>query len=158
MILQTIVFAKVHEYISKPRRKRALMAKKKKVKKKKVFELVWAFEAFEHLDGFFTKRMFGGLAAYAHQKMVMMLSESPGEREYRGDVFDFDIWNGILFPTEYEYQESLQKEFPELIQHPVLKKWLYLPLESQNFEDIVEQCSQSIRRNDPRFGIFPKMG
>lgn len=130
---------------------------KKKTKKKKIFELVWVFEPFEHMDSFYTKRMFGGMAIYLHGKMVMLLAESPGEREYRGQEYDFDIWNGLLFPTEYDFQDDMIKDFPQLVQHPVLKKWLYLNLDQENFDEIAEQCAQRIRRNDKRFGIFPKM-
>ena len=136
------------------------MAKKKSKKKKtkkKVFQRVWAFENFEHLESFYTKRMFGGMAVYLHGKMVMLLTESPGDREYRGKKFDFDIWDGIMFPTEYEYQESLQEDYPELIQHPVLKKWLFLKVDCEDFEDLAYECADRIKRNDKRFGIFPKM-
>lgn len=131
--------------------------KKKAKKKKKVFQLVWSFESFEDHHSFYTKRMFGGLAVYLHGKMMMVLSESPGEREYRGNKFDFDIWDGILYPTHYEYQESLQKDFPDLIQHPVLKKWLFLRRDLENFEELAYECSEKITRNDERFGIFPKI-
>lgn len=126
-------------------------------KKKKVFQLTWAFENFEEHESFYTKRMFGGLAAHCHGKMVMVLVENPGEKEYRDKTFEFDVWNGILFPTEYEHQDKLQKKIKNLIQHPVLKKWLYLPLESSSFEDDVEELSQMIRRNNDLLGIYPKM-
>ena len=79
------------------------------------------------------------------------------DREYRGETFSYDIWNGILFPTEYEYQESLISDFKGLEQHPVLKKWLYLPLENEDFEDCAQNCTEAIRANDSRFGIYPKM-
>ena len=132
---------------------------KKKVKKspKKIFHLTWVLENLEELPGFYTKRMFGGLSAYAHDKMMLMLAESPGERTYRDKECDFEIWNGILFPTHYEFQESLQEEFPVLIQHPVLKKWLYLPLTTPDFESLIHEITECIVENDERFGIYPKM-
>lgn len=135
------------------------MAARKKVTKKKpkkVFELIWTFENFEEHPTFYTKRMFGGLSAYVHHRMVSMIAENPGDRVYRGTDYGFDIWNGILYPTDYDQHESLQNDFPELIQHPVLKKWLYLPLETDSFEDIVHECAILIRRNDKRFGIYPQ--
>ena len=139
------------------RRSSSMPKSKKKKAPKKVFELVWAFESFEHLDTFYTKRMFGGMAVYLHGKMVMLLTESPGDREYRGKKYPFDIWHGLMFPTEYDYQESLTKEFPDLIQHPVLKKWLFLKFDCDSFEDIAYECAEKIKGNDKRFGIFPKM-
>lgn len=141
------------------KKKAALKKKKKKIarKPKKVFHLTWAFEQFEEDEGFYTKRMFGGMAAYCHGKMVMLLAENPGDRIYREKVYDFDIWNGVLLPTEYELQDSITKEFPTLVQHPVLKKWLYIPLDTEDFEDTVNQISSYISDSDERFGIFPKL-
>ena len=135
------------------------MTKKKisKKKPKKIFELTWTYENFEEHPTFYTNRMFGGLAVYAHHKMMMLIAEDPGEKTYRGQNYDFDIWNGLLFPTEYEYQDSLQKDFPQLVQHPILKKWLYLPLSTENFEETAHDCALRIRSNDKRFGIFPKL-
>ena len=135
------------------------MATRKKVTKKKpkkVFELVWTFENYEEHPTFYTKRMFGGMASYVHHRMVSLLAENPGDRTYRGVDYGFDVWNGVLYPTDYDQHESLQSDFPSLIQHPVLKKWLYLPLESDDFEDTVHECSLRIRRNDKRFGIYPQ--
>lgn len=130
------------------------MAKKKKALK--TFEYVWSFENFEEHLSFYTKRMFGGLAAYVHNKMMLMIAEDTGKTEYRGIDYGFEIWNGILYPTEYGFHESLQNEFPELIQHPVLKKWLYLPSTTKNFESIAHDCALCIRKNDKRFGIYPQ--
>jgi hypothetical protein len=134
------------------------MAKvRKKIKTKKIFHFSWAYESFEDHESFYTKRMFGGLAVYLHGKMVMVLMESTGKKEYRGKTYKFELWNGILYPTEFDLQESIQKEFPDLIQHPILKKWLYLKSKLKNFDEIAESCSQKVRKNDKRFGIYPKM-
>ena len=132
---------------------------KKKIRKKakKVYQYTWAFEPFEEEDDFFTKKMFGCLAAYCHGKMVMLLAENPGDREYRGNKFDFDIWNGVLFPTEYEYQDKITKKYKNLIQHPVLKKWLYLPHDSNHFENDVNRIGKEIQKNNKHFGIYPKV-
>ncbi len=124
---------------------------------KKQFGLRWAFETFEEDPSFYSKGMFGGLAAYVHDKMVMLLMETPGEQEYRGEKYPFDIWNGILLPTEREYHESLQNEFNNLCQHPVLGKWLYLKMEDPDFEPTINTISSLICKNDPRFGVYPKL-
>lgn len=70
--------------------------------------------------------------------------------------FNFEIWNGLLLPTEFEYHHSLQTEFIDLVQHPVLKKWLYLPLRSDSYETTASQICRLIRKHDERFGILPK--
>ena len=80
----------------------------------------------------------------------MVLAESPGETSYRGKDYHFEIWNGIMFPTEQTHHASLIAEFPGLRPHPVLGKWLYLPAERDDFEasaielrsvDFVVKCS-----------------
>lgn len=132
------------------------MSKKKK-KTKKVFQLTWTYELLEEYEDFYTKRMFGGLAIYVHGKMMMVLTESPGDREYRGQTYDFDIWHGLLLPTDYEYHDSLLQDFPFLTQHPVLKKWLFLKADIPSFEEKTYRCVDRIEKNDQRFGIFPKI-
>ena len=123
----------------------------------KIFGLSWAFEPFEDEESFFTKRMFGGMAAYVHGKMVMVLMESPGDKEYRGKKFSFEIWNGILLPVERSVHQSLISEFSILAPHPVLGKWLYLLSSETSFEDVVQQISNYIANGDDRFGILPKV-
>ena len=54
---------------------------------KKEFTYTWAFEAFDRDPTFCQKRMFGGLAAYVQGRMVMVLTENPGERSYRKKLF-----------------------------------------------------------------------
>ena len=93
------------------------------------FSTEWAFDPFKDHPSFRSKRMFGGLAAYLMERMVMVLAESPGETSYRGKDYHFEIWNGIMFPTEQTHHASLIAEFPGLRPHPVLGKWLYLPAE-----------------------------
>jgi hypothetical protein len=122
----------------------------------KTFSLEWAFEAFIDDPTFLTKRMFGGLAAYVHGRMVMVIFENPGDKEYRGEHFSYDIWNGILFPTEREFHGSLFEQFPEFVSHPVLGKWLYLPMSTPHFERDVECIGNLIQKDDSRFGIYPK--
>ena len=123
----------------------------------KQFELLWVCESFSEDPTFFTKRMFGGMAIYVHGLMVMLLSESPGERSFRGKEFKFDIWDGILYPTDRERQVSLLEEWPELKVHPVLPKWVFLPRDLEDFEEIAEVISRRIYGHDPRFGIIPNL-
>ena len=107
-------------------------------------------------DSFISKRMFGGLAIYLHGKMMLLLSESIGDREYRDKTFDYDIWNGVLVPSRKERHEKLQGEFPSLIQHPILGSWLYLPQNSEDFESTTITLCEYILANDPQMGVIPK--
>lgn len=64
-------------------------------------------------------------------------------------------WQGVLVCTFHEHQESLRAEFPALQQHPVLKKWLYLPESGESFERDAKRLVQLVKARDPRMGIPP---
>jgi len=117
--------------------------------------LEWVCEDLVDLPSYMTKRMFGGLAIYVHHKMVLVLVESPGDREYRDQKFDFDLWNGLLIPTNREFHQSIQGHFPALKPHPILGKWLYLNLSIESFESDAIEIAKRIGLNDNRFGIIP---
>jgi hypothetical protein len=102
------------------------------------------------------KQMFGGLAYYVDQKIILAMFESTGDRSYKNKKFEFDLWNGCLFPTEREHHQEIQKEFPDLFPHPILSKWLYLPMDTENFDGKVEDILARIRRRSPLFGVLPK--
>ena len=133
------------------------MSNIKRRQPKKVFTHTWIFEAFDRDPTFFEKRMFGCLAAYVQGRMVMVLAEDPGEQSYRGKKYPYDIWNGILLPTEKSNHASLIKEFGSLVSHPVLGKWLYLSASDENFETLARKLGTRIAEGDPRFGIEPKI-
>lgn len=128
------------------------------MKAPKEFSLKWAFDPFRNHPTFRSKRMFGGLAAYLMERLVMVLTESPGERSYRAVDYPIEIWNGVLFPTEWEHQGLLTTEFPSLLPHPVLGKWLYLPLEADDFEETLMSLGELIARYDPRLGVLSGRG
>lgn len=115
------------------------------LKIKKTFSLLHFVEPLEHLPDFKIKRMFGCIAIYAHGKTVLLLAENTQEKD----------WNGVLIPTYFEHQESIQKEFKMLTQHTLLKKWLYLPMNDFTFEETLEKITDKILKNDFRFGILP---
>ncbi len=102
------------------------------------------------------KRMFGGFAYYIEEKLILVIFESYGNKEHRGQKFNFEIWNGCMFPVEKDLHSEVLKVFPFFINHPVLPKWLYLPAESENFENNVELIIKEIRRKNFWFGTFPK--
>lgn len=123
----------------------------------KEFATAWLFEAFDRDPTYCQKRMFGCLAAYVRGQMVMVLAEDPGEKSYRGRDYGFDLWDGVMFPTERAFHESLMKDFPGLVPHPVLGKWLYLPARHEDFESMARDLARRIALGDRRLGIEPGM-
>lgn len=90
------------------------------------------------------KSMFGCQACYLHGRMVLALCSAQ------------EPWNGLLIPTDHQFHESIRKEFKDVKQHPVLKKWLYLNEATEDFESVVSDIVEAIRTNDQRFGVEPK--
>ncbi|HJW28078.1 MAG TPA: hypothetical protein VJ508_02385 [Saprospiraceae bacterium] len=88
---------------------------------------------------------FGCRAFYLRGLMVLVLCSGA------------DPWNGLLIPTEKEFHQDLRKDFSGLVQHPVLKKWLYLPENQENFESVVIDLVEAIRLGDERIGIEPQV-
>jgi hypothetical protein len=43
-----------------------------------------------------------------------------------------------------------------LISHPILPKWLYLPITTENFDNYAEDILQQIKKRSPLFGTIPK--
>ena len=104
----------------------------------KAFDNEWIFQTFEHHRTFFTKRMFGGLAAYLFGRMMMILVEPTKTGRWK--------WHGVLICTAYEHQPSIVKEFRHLAPHDVLKKWLYIDSRHKHFERTMERVAQAIAR------------
>lgn len=102
------------------------------------------------------KKMFGGFAYYIEEKLMLLIFEAFGNKSYRGQKYNYEIWNGCMFPVEKAVQAEVLDLFPFLINHPVLPKWLYLPAESENFENNAESVLKEIRRRNVLFGTFPK--
>ena len=115
----------------------------------KTFQNEWIFQEFEDQPSFFTKRMFGGLAAYLFGRQMMLLVEPT--KSGRWD------WHGVLICTDFAEQPSIIEEFPQFAPHEILKKWLYIDSRSEDFEPTMERVAKAIARNDARFGIHPKV-
>ena len=114
----------------------------------KTFDNEWIFDAFEDHPSFFTKRMFGGLAAYLFGRMMMILVEPTKTGRWK--------WHGVLLCTEHVHRPAIVEEFPALAPHTVLKKWLYLDSRHEDFESTMEDVTKAIARDDRRFGIQPQ--
>lgn len=106
---------------------------------------------------FIRKPMFGGFAYYFENRLVLVMFENPGDRSYRKIKYEYDLWNGCLFPAEREVHHEIFQKFSFLINHPILSKWLYLPLDSENFEAHAEELVKQIRKRNPKFGVIPKV-
>ncbi len=115
----------------------------------KKFQHEWIFEDFVEHPTFFTKRMFGGLAVYLFERQMLVLVEPTKSGRW--------TWHGVLVCTAFEHHASLQANFPALKPHAALKKWLFVDSTHENFESTMAAVAQHIARNDPRFGIVPKL-
>jgi len=113
----------------------------------KSFDNEWILEAFEAHPTFFTKRMFGGLAAYMYGRQMLVLVEPTKTGRWQ--------WHGVLVCTAHEHQPSIRAEFPALAPHDVLRKWLFIDSRDRAFERTMDGVARRIARNDPRFGIEP---
>jgi hypothetical protein len=114
----------------------------------KKFEHEWIFEAFVEHPSFFTKSMFGGLAAYLFERQMLLLVEPTKSGRWN--------WHGVLLCTDYQHHASIQSEFPALIPHEVLRKWLFIDSTHEDFESTMQAAAQRVAGNDPRFGILPR--
>jgi len=114
----------------------------------KTFEHEWIFKPFAEHRTFFTKRMFGGLAAYLSERQMVLLVEPTKSGRWH--------WHGVLVCTDYEHHASIQAEFPALMPHQVLRKWLFIDSIHEDFESTMEAVARHVRSNDPRFGVLPR--
>jgi hypothetical protein len=113
----------------------------------KTFDNEWVLEPFAGRSTFFTKRMFGGLAAYLHERLMLVLVEPTKTGRWK--------WHGVLVGTEHEHHASIRADFPALAPHGFLRKWLYIDSADRTFESTMEAVAQRMVRNDRRFGVVP---
>lgn len=105
----------------------------------------WVVEPLSEEPSYIEKAMFGCRGCYLYGRLVLVLAA-------RGK----EPWNGLLVPTEREHQPTLRRDHKNLVAHPVLKKWLYLPESNEDFEEAAGDLVESILANDPRMGVEPK--
>jgi hypothetical protein len=114
----------------------------------KTFETEWILEGFAGHRTFFTKRMFGGLAAYLFERQILLLVEPTKSGRW--------TWHGVLVCTDFEHHASIQAEFPALMPHEFLRKWMFIDSSHEDFESTMEEVAKRVAGNDPRFGIVPR--
>nr|BFD57905.1 hypothetical protein CKG001_00120 [Bdellovibrio sp. CKG001]BFD61332.1 hypothetical protein BdHM001_00130 [Bdellovibrio sp. HM001] len=122
----------------------------------KHFENRWIYEFFEEKPDAIIKSMFGGLALYYQGQLKLVIMEDAGNDLYRGKKYPYDIWNGLLICTSREQHPALQAQFPSLVLHPVLPKWLYVPFTSESWESLADSIIKLVRSGDPRIGVWPQ--
>ena len=105
--------------------------------------LQWLADPLQDDPTFELKSWFGGRTVMLDGKHHLFLT-TQGEP-----------WQGVLVCTFREHHGSLRTEFPALVQHPVLGKWLYLPETAESFERDARRLIALARARDPRLGIEP---
>ena len=113
----------------------------------KTFDNEWILQTFENHPTFFSKRMFGGLAAYLFGRQMLVLVEPTRTGRWK--------WHGVLVCTDHAHQSAIIAEFPQLAPHDILKKWLFIDSNHEEFELTMERVAKAISRDDQRFGIQP---
>lgn len=103
-------------------------------------------------DTYYIKRMFGCQMICLHHKMCLGLTDKLG-KSYRGKKYKIDPWYGLMVVTSKEHHPALQKQFPWLVPHPILGKWLFLSGKDENFEERASQLVESTLVNNRYIGI-----
>lgn len=98
----------------------------------------------------------GGMAYYIDMKLVMILVERKGLYEHKGVSYPFELWNGAIFPVEKKAQNAFILKYLFLENHPANKDWLYIPAESEDFEDQVKQMMREVNKPNPLLGLAVK--
>jgi len=96
-----------------------------------------------------TRSMFGCLAVYVADKIVLIL------RDKRENMAD----NGVWLATTRDHHDSLRREFPNMRSIEVLGKgvtnWQVLPADAPDFEEAALRACECILAADPRIGKVP---
>ncbi len=96
-----------------------------------------------------TRSMFGCLAIYVQDKIVLIL------RDKRKQTAD----NGVWLATTEDHHQSLRREFPNMRSIQVLGKkvtgWQVLPADAQDFEEAALHACDLVLAGDPRIGKVP---
>ncbi|MGB8733970.1 MAG: hypothetical protein WCC99_22155 [Candidatus Sulfotelmatobacter sp.] len=96
-----------------------------------------------------TRPMFGCLAIYIDEKIVLILRDKP---TYTAD-------NGVWLATIEEHHPSLRREFPKMRSIGLLGKkvtgWQLLPVDVADFEEAALHACDLVLAGDPRIGKIP---
>jgi hypothetical protein len=96
-----------------------------------------------------TRSMFGCLAVYVDEKIVLILRDKQGE----------NADNGVWLATTEEHHESLRREFPDMRSIQIFRKkvtgWQVLPADAPDFEEAALRACELVAARDPRIGKVP---
>ena len=108
----------------------------------------FVLDALEALSPW-TRPMFGCLAVYVEEKIVLILRDKPGHSPD----------NGVWLATTQEHHESLRREFPNMRSIEVLGKkvtgWQVLPADAEDFERAAMHACELVLARDLRIGKVP---
>jgi len=132
----------------KARRKSDLTVDPLGVKRRKKIPHEFVLDALSALTPF-TRPMFGCLAVYVGDKIVLIL------RDKQTDTQD----NGVWLATTEDHHASLRREFPNMRSIAVLGKkvtgWQLLPAGAPDFEESALRACELVHSGDPRIGKVP---
>ena len=118
------------------------------VKKRKTVPHEFVLEALAEVSPR-TNPMFGCLAVYVGEKIVLILRDRPKHPKDNG------VWIG----TTVEHHESLRAEFPNMRSVGLLGKkitgWQVLPADALDFEQSALRACELVITGDPRIGKVP---
>jgi hypothetical protein len=137
--------------MSKPRRNLPLFSLDDglvPVKPRKVVPHEFVLDALASLSPR-TRPMFGCLAVYLGDRIVLILRDKPGN----------PADNGVWLATTMEHHASLRREFPNMRSVKVLGKnvtgWQVLPGDAPDFEETAMRACDLVAARDPRIGKIP---
>jgi len=97
----------------------------------------------------YTRPMFGCIAIYVRDKIVLILRDKP---KSTAD-------NGVWLATIQEHHQSLRREFPNMRSIQVLGKavtgWQVLPVDAPDFESAAQRACELVLAGDARIGKIP---
>jgi hypothetical protein len=96
-----------------------------------------------------TRPMFGCVAVYVEDKIVLILRDKTSNRDD----------NGVWLATTPEHHESLRQDFPNMRSITLLGKkvtgWQLLPADAPDFEEAAHRACELVLARDPRIGKIP---
>jgi len=117
-------------------------------KQRKPIPHAFVLEAISRISPY-TRPMFGCLAVYVKDKIVLILRDKPT------NTAD----NGVWLATTQEHHQSLRREFPNMRSIQVLGKlvtgWQVLPVDAPDFESAALRACELVLAGDARIGKIP---
>ena len=96
-----------------------------------------------------TRPMFGCLAVYVEEQIVLILRDKPTN----------PVDNGVWLATTEQHHQSLRCDFPHMRSIKILGEkvtgWQVLPADSPDFEEAAHLACELVLARDPRIGKVP---